>query len=178
MKEILLTQGKVALVDDADYEPLGQYKWLAHREGSDTSMHWYAVRSAWNPRTRRRHQVRMHRDIIGAYPGQMVDHVNGNGLDNRRANLRLCTRAENVRNQIKQQGCASQYKGVVWGKHCQKWIAQIRYRGQRRRLGQYINETKAAHAYDAAARELFGDFARFNFPRKDEQCALRNEEVP
>jgi len=104
----------------------------------------------------------MHRAILNAPPRMDVDHINGNGLNNTRENLRLCTRSQNMMNQ-RLKGGTSRFRGVSWLKGGAKWHAQVRANGKRLHLGLFTDETEAAMAYDAAARELFGDFARLNF---------------
>ncbi len=155
-KLIPLTQDKFAIVDADDYDRLNQYKWYASRnENGD----YYAKRMERG--TRR--QIIMHRVITEAPPGLLVDHRNHNGLDNRRSNLRICTKGENNRNQLPRGG-TSQYKGVSWSKSHKKYAATIRCNKQRFHLGWFDDEVEAAKAYDKKAKELFGEFAYLNFP--------------
>ena len=164
MKQIALTQGKVALVDDADFEWLTQWKWYTRKEKNT----YYAVRtiitslikSSSNP-NRKRILLPMHRDIMNAPKGKDTDHINHNGLDNRRCNLRICSRSENNQNQLARK-CSSIYKGVSWSKAAQKWEAYIKKTRKRIYLGYHINEVDAALAYDIAAKKLFGEFAHTN----------------
>ena len=158
MKEIQLTQGKVALVDDQDYEVLAQHKWYAYKDWRT----WYA---RWHMPTvaGKRTVVLMHRVIMGAAPGQQVDHWDGDGLHNWRKNLRYCTTAENQHNQRhKQAGSTSHYKGVCWHKNAGKWAARIKVNYKRIWLGLYGLESDAARAYNAAAVKHFGEFASLN----------------
>ena len=164
MKEIKLTQGKVALVDDADYEWLSQWKW---------TYGGYAFRMIRDG-TRKQRMIYMHRVIMDAQPGEQVDHINRDGLDNRRENLRLCSSSQNNGNQRKTRG-SSRFKGVSWHKEGRKWQTGIKLHGTQRHLGLFTDEVEAAHAYDDAAREKFGEFARVNFPVGGEQGALRAE---
>lgn len=157
-KEIPLTQGKVALVDDDDFEVLNQVKWHVTYHVGYTA---YAVHSM-GPRSRVK-SVYMHRQIMNAPDGVEVDHINGNGLDNRRENLRLATPAENCRNSPKQRRNTSGYKGVTWHKRARRWMAQIGIDGKTICVGYFKNPKDAAKAYDAHARELHGIFARTNF---------------
>jgi hypothetical protein len=165
MREIPLTQGQVAIVDDADYDALSTYRWCAHRD----RMTFYADRHASLPDGGRT-TVRMHRQILGVAPGVEVDHENGNGLDNRRENIRICTHQENQWNANKWARATSRFKGVSWEKSRRRWVAAIRLRGKAQRgrpravwLGRFTDEESAARAYDAAARKHFGDFAACNF---------------
>lgn len=157
--EIRLTRGKVTLVDASDYEFLNQFKWCAVLGPSGI---WYAARTH-GPRHNQTY-VKMHRLIMDALPDQLVDHKNGDGLDNKRINLRICTHQENARNQRKTRG-TSQFKGVVWHKQDRKWQAVIVENRKNHYLGQFVDETGAAMVYDEAAKELFGEFACLNFPK-------------
>lgn len=163
-REIPLTQGKVAVVDDADYEWLMQWKWHFRSMG-------YAGRRA-SKEAGGRALILMHRLITNAPSGLDVDHVDGNRLNNQRSNLRLCTRAQNMRNQRKTKRLvSSQFKGVSLYKP-KKWVAYIGLsRHKMHSLGYFHTELEAAHAYDAAARLHFGEFARLNFPAENEQAA-------
>ena len=162
MREIPLTQGRVALVDDEDYETLARAKWYALRCDSV----FYAVH---NKRRPERGLVYMHRVLLGVGPDIEIDHWNHDGLDNQRVNLRACTRMENNRNSRKRPGTSSRYKGVSWNKHERKWQAYIARpvgpNGKARRfhLGLYSDEETAAHTYDGAAIASFGAFACTNF---------------
>ncbi len=158
-REIGLTQGKVAVVDDDDFDCLNQYKWQAH---NNYGYGWYAVRCSYGPRKR---TIFMHRQVLGLRRGKLADHINGNGLDNRRSNLRLCTHSQNSANHQKRKG-KSKYNGVCWCKQYQKWRARICVDYKRIHLGRYDTEIEAAAAYDVAAVKHFGEFARLNFPKK------------
>jgi hypothetical protein len=156
MKTIPLTQGKVALVDDEDYEWLSRWKWYAILNGHT----WYAARkdcSGDRPRA-----VSMHRQIMGEPEGK-VDHIDGDGLNNQRGNLRLATDPQNLWNSRKRRG-SSKFKGVYWTKRNKRWRAAITHLGVKKHLGYFDSEEAAARAYDRAAKEFFGPFARLNFP--------------
>jgi hypothetical protein len=153
-REIPLTQGFAALVDDEDYAWLSQWAWF-YDDG-------YAERTINHSKTLKE-KVRMHRLIAGATPAQLVDHRNRRGLDNRRSNLRVCTSAQNARNVSKRAGVSSPFIGVSWVKRDQVWSATIRV-GSNRFLGYFDREEHAALAHDQAARELHGEFATLNFP--------------
>jgi hypothetical protein len=154
-RKIPLTQGQYAIVDPEDYEELARHKWYAVRKDGK----FYAVRS------RKNGNLKMHRVIIGALEGEIVDHKNGNGLDNRKANVRFATAQQNGWNKRKQRSnCSSKYKGVSWEKKRNQWRARITFKGRVVHLGRFDTEEDAARACDAKARELFGEFAWLNFP--------------
>jgi len=106
----------------------------------------------------------LHRLIVGAPVGEVVDHINGDTLDNRRSNLRVCSRAENLWNAGKRRHNTSGFKGVCFDKRDGRWYARIRAVGRVHDLGRYKTAEEAAMAYDAKAAELHGPFARLNFP--------------
>ncbi len=108
----------------------------------------------------------MHRVIMDAPPGLVVDHIDHNGLTNMKHNLRLCTKSQNARNQRPQKDCSSKYIGVCWSKQQRKWYARIDHDGQRHWLGAHKSERAAARARDGAAYALHGQFAHLNFPRR------------
>lgn len=152
--EVDLTRGLVALIDEADAETVSVCNWSAKHEGRSVS--GYAV--ARIPGCKHRRRMLMHRTIL-CFPILPVDHINGNGLDNRRCNLRLCTHLENMRNRHSAQG-AIPYKGVYArrGHYC----ALIRTESRRIYLGSFLAPELAALAYDAAALRYFGEFAATN----------------
>jgi len=144
MKEIPLTQGKVSLVDDGDYERINQYRWYAQKSGNV----FYAARGLPN----RGGGIYMHQDIISTKKGEMTDHINGNGLDNRRKNLRIVTHRENLQNlHIKK---TSKYPGVYWNKQKEKWQTQIKTPLGRQHLGVYSDEETAGLIYAMAYNAL------------------------
>jgi len=162
MREIELTQGYVALIDDEDYELVSGYEWHLHRDRNAN----YARTSV--SRNGKRARVYMHRLIMDAPKGRQVDHIDHDALNNRRANLRMCTASQNQGNQRKQTGTSSQYKGVCWHKEKGKWHAKIKANAPCRHLGYFSDETDAARAYNDAARELFGEFAELNVIEAEE----------
>lgn len=165
MKEIPLTKGYTAIVDDEDYERFGGFKWCASKGVADRT--YYAVRATTGPHPTRK-TIRLHRAILGAPAGTQVDHVNRDGLDNRRANLRLATRSQNRANSEKRiDGLASRFKGVCWERSRGRWMARIGVDGRKRHLGYFDDEEQAARAYDRAARAQWGEFARPNFPQEE-----------
>ncbi|MBN2129633.1 MAG: HNH endonuclease [Sedimentisphaerales bacterium] len=151
VKRIPLSRGQYALVDTSDYEWLSQYTWQMCASG-------YALRIEKGKR------VYMHRQIMDPPKGMIVDHIDCNQANNCRANLRLCTPGQNGRNRSKQVRTSSRFKGVSWHKKSAKWRAGIRFKGEQIWLGYFVDEVEAAQAYDAKAVELFGEFARLNFP--------------
>jgi hypothetical protein len=164
MKEIPLTQGYVALVDDADFDWINQWKWhsVSNHDGSII----YAQRNT--KANGKPTKVAMHRLVILAPAGLFVDHIDHNGLNNTRANLRLCTRSQNLANGRRHRTSVSQFKGVSRHSRGDKWQAQIRRNGKVTGLGTFYNEIDAARAYDRAALEEFGEFAFTNFPQESE----------
>jgi hypothetical protein len=153
-RRIPLTQGQFALVDPEDYAELAKHKWCASRQSNT----FYAVRSEHG------RQIRMHRVVLHAPPGLVVDHINHDGRDNTKRNLRSCTKAENACNQRPQQGCSSQYIGVGRLKGTNKWYARIRAHGHPLWLGTFASERAAALARDAAAMAIYGPYTHLNFP--------------
>ena len=161
-RRIPLTQGKFAIVDPEDYDELAKYKWFAMRSRRGL----YAIRMAEvKGANGKRKKIRMHRQILHVPQGKFIDHINHNGLDNRKANLRIVTNLQNSWNKRKQKGnYSSQYKGVSWSKCVGKWHTEIYCRGAKIFIGYFDDEKKAARAYDAKAQELYGDYAALNLP--------------
>lgn len=153
---IPLTRGQFALIDTSDYDRVSEYKWASLGRGRLFYASSHERGSNKN--------LPMHRLVLNAPKGMQVDHINCDGLDNRRANLRLCTTSQNCQNQRRQLGSTSGYKGVCWSRQDYCWIAYIKLNSVRRHLGSFDTAEKAAKAYDKAALELFGEFARPNFP--------------
>jgi hypothetical protein len=154
--EIPLTQGLVALIDEADAAMALARKWYAGRSGRT----FYAQRTDLAADGSRL-TVRLHTFLTG---WRYVDHINGNGLDNRRANLREAEHRQNLMNQRRPRHNTSGFKGVTLNKRTGKWEAQILPQGRHIRLGSFEDPEEAARAYDAAALLHFGEFARLNFP--------------
>lgn len=153
MKKIKLTQGKYTLVDDADFEWLNQWKWHAIKNYNK----FYALR------TEKEKNIRMHRFILNPPFKKEIDHINGDGLDNRRENLRICTHSENLKNREKQSNNLSGFKGVCWNKSDKRWVGQIFLKGKKCiYLGFFKTKEEAALAYNQAAKKYFGEFAKLN----------------
>lgn len=148
MKEISLTQGKFTAVDDDDFDHLNQFRWVYHNQGY--AARWLNDKRRWSL---------MHREILGVDDDLDGDHINHNRLDNQRCNLRTATRSQNIQNSSKRVNTSSNFKGVSWHKNIKKWQAYI----GKISLGYYENPIDAALAYDAKAKEIFGDFACLNF---------------
>lgn len=149
-----LTKGFQAIIDAADAPLIAAFTW-------STKLGRHTVYSRRNDQSGGKQvNVLLHRFLLGAPEGAQVDHINGDGLDNRRANLRLASHAENLRNRRLNANSASGLKGVYWHKSSGRWAAQIQANGQRKRLG-FFDTPEAAHAaYCAAAQIHHGEFAR------------------
>lgn len=153
-KTIQLTQGRVTVVDDDVFPRVSAHRWCFTGHAAASRI--------------RCRNVYLHRFITEAPDGLFVDHINGNPLDNRRANLRLCTHRQNALNRVGVHG-REMYKGVTFKKHGnrrKRWSAQIRVDDRLQFLGYHLTPEEAACAYDAAALKHFGEFARLNFPGK------------
>ena len=155
MRIIRLTKGKVSFVDNADYDLVSQFKYYPVGNPSNQ----YAMR--WD----KRNHYYLHWDILGKpLNGFWVDHINGNALDNRRSNLRVCTPSQNHQNKtrMKKKGSTSLFKGVCFRKNINKWISSIHVKGKYLYLGSFSTELGAVLAYNAAAQKHFGYFAKLN----------------
>lgn len=165
MKEVPLTKGLVALVDDADYVLVMQYNWSAKADLRKPNTTQYASRNVPSTPEHIRTTQKMHRFILGVTdPKTEVDHWDGDGLNNQRYNLRVATRSQNMSNTKKRNNNSSQYKGVSWHKDRKQWQAYISLNKKTTYLGLHSSEELAALAYDAKAKEYFGEFAYLNFP--------------
>lgn len=151
MRQIKLTKGKYALVDDQDYEGLSQYRWQYNGN--------YATRSIWVTKDRTA-KVSMHRVILPPPPGKEVDHMNGDKLDNRRANLRVCLRSENHINKGLAKNNTSGYKGVSLSPVTLKWMAYLWKDGKNHLLGSFKTKELAAKEFKKHYVALHGEFAQ------------------
>lgn len=163
MKTIPLTQGLVVKVDDEDYDRLAKHKWYAARYGGLV----YAQREIRTGDTRNtRKTIQLHRLILLPKPGFITDHEDGDGLNCQKYNLRYATYLQNGSNKKtpnRKRKKSSLFKGVSWAPDREKWRAMIRVNWKLKQLGGFDSEEAAARAYDAAAKEYFGEFACLNY---------------
>lgn len=158
--EFQTTNGFTVYCDDEDRELVERYRWFAGCKGK------YAYGERWINGTRER--VTLHRLLVGAKPGEEVDHKDLNGLNNHRKNLRLCTQLQNSGNRLKPRTRqpSSRFRGVKWNKRNGVWMAQL----CQKHLGSFAVEEDAAEAYDRAAAERYGEFARPNIATQPLLC--------
>ncbi len=154
--KVKLTQGKMAMVSNLDFDRVNALKWNARKDTKNGR--WYAERA---------NGVKMHRFILGLKMGDgtVVDHINGDGLDNRRENIRICSQSQNNRNRLPNKNSTSRFKGVSFKTEKGKWQAQISIEHKGIFIGYYDTEVEAAKAYDNAARKYHKEFAYLNFPQ-------------
>ena len=156
MRQIELTQDKYALVDDEDYDFLAGLKWHAVKRGDN----YYVQRTIIVKGVTK--YIHMHREIMNPPRWMVVDHINGDALDNTRENLRVCTQGQNACNRKSSKNSASKYLGVSWDSEKRRWRAQIRTNSKAKKLGRFKTELEAAIIYNIAARKYHGEFARPN----------------
>jgi len=160
MKEIKLSRGRIALVDDNDFGRINAHKWHLNNPRHCC----YAERNVPMKNGNGFTAMRMHREIMNAPDGMEVDHIDGNGLNNQKSNLRLCTHSQNQANRKMQKNNRSGFRGVSWRKRERRWAAVVSIDGKRRYLGYFISIYDAAKARDNVVASHFGDFAKLNFP--------------
>jgi hypothetical protein len=157
MKKIKLTKNEFALIDDEDFDLVGLVGWHCHVDK-------YAVRN-YRKRDGAQGLLLMHRIIMNCPDSMQVDHIDGNGLNNQKSNLRICTQSQNKKNKRRASNNTSGYKGVYIEK--ENYIrSYITFNGKRIVLGWFSNVIDAAKAYDEAAKLYFGEFAKLNFPER------------
>lgn len=157
MKKIQLTQGKFTIVDDEDYIELNKYNWCVSK-GRNTL---YAVRRCSNK------VIRIHRILLDCPENNMVDHINGNGLDNRKENLRICNKSQNNGNSKLRVDNTSGFKGVFYHKSTKKWTSQIKINGKRKYLGLFTDKLEAKEAYEKEAKKHLSEFYSEGIKYKD-----------
>lgn len=157
MRELILSKGHISYVDDEDYEWLSGWKWSVTTSGKIL----YAQRSIYSNNTQR--SILLHRFLLGVSGrGIMVDHVDHNGLNNQRSNLRVCNSSQNQSNMKSHEDSTSKYVGVSWVKSRKRWNAAIGVNYKVIQLGRYKTEQEAALAYNSAAIKYKGEYANLN----------------
>ncbi len=170
MREIRISRGYIALVDDEDFDRVSALKWKSLISKRKTKAN--VIYACKNIRRKGEHWTKsdclyMHRFILGC--SEHVDHKDGNGLNNQKHNLRPATMSQNMMNRAKAPGCSSKYKGVCWHFGLRRWQVHIHKNGKSVYLGSAVDEWDAALMYNEAALEEYGEFAWLN--TKEEQCA-------
>lgn len=161
MRLIPLTKDKFAMVDDEDYEKVSQHKWHVFMRKDKKSL--YATYTLHDLKNHKDTTIRMHRFIMDASKNTQVDHIDGNGLNNQKNNLRFSTNQLNQANKGKNKNNKSGFKGVSFNNQHKRYISQVMFDGKVIYLGLYVDPIEAAKAHDKKAKELFGEFARTNF---------------
>lgn len=169
-RTIPLNHGYVAVVDEADYEQFAQYRWhVTGLSGERARKHHYAARAVYHKRpdgTRKQQLLLMHRELMQARPDENIDHVDGDGLNNCRGNLRVATPRQNMQNMQVGRHAFSRFKGVGKSSSGKKFRVRIKVGGKDKFLGDFVGEDLAAKTYDRAALYYYGIFACTNFPRQ------------
>lgn len=149
-----LTKNKFSEVDPAGWDKVKKFKWYYGTTG-------YALHSTYDKNTKKHGRIRMHRFLMNTPYKMETDHINGDRLDNRHCNLRICTKSQNMHNIYRPKG-KSKYKGVSWEKRINKWFAQIRINGKTKFLGYFDNEIDAAKKFNQEAKKHLGDYVQIN----------------
>lgn len=155
MKEIILTNGMKSKIDDKDFDVVNLYNWYAEKHGLNFRAHRTFRVDGKNKK------IYLHRFILKLKKLEIIDHIDGDGLNNQRSNLRICTQKENCANKAKRRNTSSKYIGVCWVRSVNKWHAQIQD-SKNKHIGFYDSEKEAALAYNVAASFAFREFARLN----------------
>ena len=172
MKEIIIESKKFGIhtliVDDEDYEETMKFKWSL-KEGQNT---FYAHRKQKKNEPKPKSEVKLHRVVMRVTdPKRIIDHIDGNGLNNQKSNLRVCNDGENKRNIMvdcdQTRNSSSLYKGVHWNKNNKRWMSRIQLNGRTINLGSFTSEIAACRMYDISAIKYFGKYACLNFPIED-----------
>jgi hypothetical protein len=158
MKKISLSKGLEVLVDNKDFKGLSKFSWHSQKNKNT----YYAVTKPWVKGTGKCKTIYMHRFLTEAEKGMVVDHIDGNGLNNQRDNLRVCTQTQNMMNRGKQLNNSSGYKGVVKHPLCNKWMTRIKVGSKHIYLGLYMTKEEAAQVYNDAAINYYGEYATLN----------------
>lgn len=156
MTKYIKISGQVAMVDNEDYDWISKFSW--HLKNSGTVLYARCNVVLDNKHT----TMTMHRMVMTAKKGQIVDHIDRNGLNNQKYNLRFATKAQNKMNCISHKNSSSKYKGVHWNKVSKVWQSRIQFEGKKIFLGAFDNEIEAARAYDKKSIEIFGEYSRVN----------------
>ena len=159
-REIILTQGYVAIVDDEYYERINQHKWQVFKKAKENTVYARGIVKIYS----RTKHVFMHRYIMGliSTDKNQIDHINHDGLDNRKVNLRVCSTSQNGMNRQPDKNVSSKYRGVSWVKRDKVWQVSIACNKKQYYLGVFKCEKEAAEAYNNRAKELYGEFACLN----------------
>jgi hypothetical protein len=151
---------KYFIIDDEDFDKIKDYKWYVHLAIHDTK---YYIRSVSKTLNGKRKTILLHRTIMNCPENKVIDHINGDTLDNRKCNLRICNQGDNVKNASKRKdGKTSKFKGVSWSKSNKKFKACISIDKQVIHLGFFYDAVEAAKAYNKAAKIYHGEFAFLN----------------
>jgi hypothetical protein len=157
---IELTKGQYSLIDSWNIDEVQEWNWCAMDTKSSRTI--YAGRHIKIPKTRKSICIKLHCLVLPPDKGLMIDHINGNGLDNRRSNLRMCTHAQNKQNVAMTSFNTTGFKGIAWNKNLQRWHAKIQVNGVNHSLKYHYTKEAAHAAYCEAAKRLHGEFARFS----------------